>query len=296
MPADEPAFDYIGRLREFPLTTFQVDNHPAVPVHAHGTYAEIIIVLEGQGQHLVGDEAFALKRGDVFVVPLGMLHGYVRCRGLGLINIIYRPKLLGWIERDLVRIPGYSALFTFEPKLRTKHAFKSHLKLSDQALEELTEPLRRVRKELRDGKPGFEAVAKSIFASILVELARHYGSMASPMSKDLVRLSPLLDWLEDHFAQTILVETLAERAHMSRSTLERLFVKCVGTSPLNYVIELRIRKAELLLRDTDLAVAEVAAAVGIENARYLTRLFRQHLGCGPSAYRDQIASGGTRSA
>ncbi|MDX2052201.1 MAG: AraC family transcriptional regulator [Polyangiaceae bacterium] len=290
-PADEPPFDYIGGLPKFPFTTFQVENHPPIPVHSHGTYAEIVIVVGGQGQHLVGDDAFALKRGDVFVVPIGMPHGYLRCRDLVLINILYNPKVLAAVERELAHVPGYSALFRFEPKLRARHAFQSHLAITDDALEEFEEPLRRIRKELRNQSPGYEAVVKSVFASILVELARHYGSMTAPLSKDLVRLSPLLDWLEENFAQTILVETLAERAHMSRSTLERLFTKCFGTSPLNYVIELRLSKAEALLTETELSVSEVAAAVGIDNPRYLSRLFRQHLGLPPLAFRQQARRG-----
>ncbi len=98
-------------------------------------------------------------------------------------------------------------------------------------------------------------------------------------------ISFILEWLEQHYAGPISVESLAKLVDVSPRTLHRSFKKTLGMSPMNYVIDLRLRKAEEMLCGPGARVKEVAASVGIPDASYFSRLFRKRTGHEPSAYR-----------
>ena len=69
--------------------------------------------------------------------------------------------------------------------------------------------------------------------------------------------------------------------------LRKLFKKELGVTPLEYLIGLRMKKAEIMLTSQwtrDYSVAEIAELCGYENALYFSRVFRKHFGCSPSQY------------
>lgn len=280
-------YNYILGLQEFPLTAFPVVNHRPWKLHRHGDHAELVVVTGGKGKHLLEAESFTIERGDVFFIPLGLTHGYTECEDLCLTNILFDPRKLALPEHQLRQMPGYHALFKLEPELRVQHEFGSRLRVEDASLRRLDELLASLNREVFERLPGFEVASTSLLCGVLVELSRQYGAMTTPMPQALVRLSGLLEWLERHIGEAVTVELLAERAHMSRSTLGRCFRECFKLSPMSYVIELRIRKAEHLLRQTDTQIRDIALRVGIDDANYFARLFRKHTGLEPSVYRSR---------
>ncbi len=282
--------NYGGLLSGFPLTAFPVSKHLPMALHAHGPYWELVIVAEGRGQHLLGQDTFALRAGDVLVIPRGVQHGYGHCADLGLINVMFEPNKLNLPLAELRCVDGFSEVFDFNAKGRTKPASFRHLKVDPPTLARLIDTLEKLHAELLARHAGFELLIKGHFASVLIELARHQsGASTTPLPEAYARLSGVIDWLAKNVSQQIAVEQLAEVAHCSRSTLERLFQKCLSTSPLNYVLRLRVHEAEKLLQATDASIAEVAIQVGMSDSSYFTRMFRRHTGVLPKEYRAQNA-------
>lgn len=87
-----------------------------------------------------------------------------------------------------------------------------------------------------------------------------------------------------HLAQPIGVAEVAAAGGMSESSAARLFRQHARTSVGQWIIASRITAARNLLRTTNRSVAEVAAAVGFDDAAYFSRLFRRLQGMPPSAY------------
>ncbi|MDX2053703.1 MAG: AraC family transcriptional regulator [Polyangiaceae bacterium] len=270
----------------FPLTAFPVRQEP-IELHQHWGYAELVIITGGKGKHLLEGECFEVTRGDVFVIPKNRLHGYSDCEALELINVLFDPERLLLPEHQLRQMPGYHALFALEPEVRARHDFESRLRLDEAPLRRVEHASTEIHSEVVGKKPGFEVAITGLFFGMLVELSRAYSRMSSPSSQALLRLSRLLEWIDRHFTEPLTVVELARRAHMSQSTLGRCFHECFGVSPLNYVIDLRLKKASQVLRDTEVPVKEVASMVGIDDPNYFARLYRRHTGVEPSAYRAQ---------
>jgi AraC family transcriptional regulator len=78
---------------------------------------------------------------------------------------------------------------------------------------------------------------------------------------------------------------LADAAGLSPSHFARGFKASTGLPPHRYLIRLRIEHGQALLRDTDLPIAEVAAACGFAHQEHLTRAFGRWVGTTPACYR-----------
>ena len=77
----------------------------------------------------------------------------------------------------------------------------------------------------------------------------------------------------------------AAHANLSESRFTHLFHEVTGKSPLAYLTEARIRRAEELLSDTSLPVSAIAEAVGVRSPYYFSRFFKKHTGLSPLDYR-----------
>ena len=117
--------------------------------------------------------------------------------------------------------------------------------------------------------------------------AQYIARQVSPKSAG--GLSPMLDWALTNLNEPITIEDLAVRAHLSTRTLHRHFQARLGTNPLTWLHQQRVRRAQELLERTDLPIDSVAAQVGLGSAAVLRRHFRQSLDTTPDAYRRTFA-------
>ncbi len=93
------------------------------------------------------------------------------------------------------------------------------------------------------------------------------------------------------------VQRLAEVSYVSEAHFARSFKQAFGVPPHRYLLTRRIERAMALLRDTELAITEIAFRTGWESLGTFGRTFRDITGASPSATRglwraaaDQLAS------
>lgn len=78
---------------------------------------------------------------------------------------------------------------------------------------------------------------------------------------------------------------IADYLNIERTYLYRLFKDITGSSPQEYLLDYRIRRACTLLKETGLPVNDIARSVGYDDALYFSRLFKQRKGRTPTQYR-----------
>ncbi|KUN82403.1 AraC family transcriptional regulator [Streptomyces griseoruber] len=98
-------------------------------------------------------------------------------------------------------------------------------------------------------------------------------------------LEPLLSWLEDHCAQDLTLDLIAEQAGMSSRTLHRRFREQTGTTPLQWLHRARVRRAQYLLETTAHPVERIAAQAGFGSPTAFRERFRRVVGTSPQGYR-----------
>jgi transcriptional regulator GlxA family with amidase domain len=103
-------------------------------------------------------------------------------------------------------------------------------------------------------------------------------------------LAALLPWAIENLHRPLTVEDLARRARMSSRNLGRHFRAAAGTTPLQWLLTQRIRRAQELLETTDESVDAIATATGMGTATTLRRHFNRTVGVPPDTYRRTFRS------
>lgn len=92
-------------------------------------------------------------------------------------------------------------------------------------------------------------------------------------------------FVRDRLNGKISLKDAADHTFMNKSYLSTLFKNETGVTFSEYVLGQRMSKAAALLKDTDLPITDVAAAVGYPNFGYFGQVFRKVFGCSPSRFR-----------
>ena len=120
-------------------------------------------------------------------------------------------------------------------------------------------------------------------------LQRHYrGSL--PMREvrgglTHTKLERVIAHIEDNLASKLSLPSIAEIAGISVSHLKTLFRNSTGVPVYEYVLRRRVERAQLLLRNHRLSIAEIALATGFAHQSHLARHMHRILGYTPSAVR-----------
>jgi transcriptional regulator GlxA family with amidase domain len=110
-------------------------------------------------------------------------------------------------------------------------------------------------------------------------------SLASQAS-EMASMRELQIWIAEHLETKLSVEELAGRMSMSVRNFERVFTREVGTTPSQYVLQVRVEAARRLLERTDGGLKQVASAAGFGSVDVMRRAFVRLLAITPRRYRE----------
>lgn len=99
------------------------------------------------------------------------------------------------------------------------------------------------------------------------------------------RIQKVLAYIRKNIYKTMDIDSLAEVACLSRDHLIRLFKKEVNTTPLQYINQKKIEKAQLILITNNISVKNIAYLLAYEDHAYFNRLFKKLTGVTPQQYR-----------
>ncbi|WP_328329837.1 helix-turn-helix domain-containing protein [Kribbella sp. NBC_00382] len=102
-------------------------------------------------------------------------------------------------------------------------------------------------------------------------------------------LEPVMRWMQEHLDEPLSLASIAAQAAMSTRTLSRQFRAQTGSTPLQWLIRLRINRAQELLETTDLTIDQIATTCGFGSPLLLRQHFTKTLATTPTAYRRTFA-------
>jgi len=267
-----------------PLQIYIRDPQPDFPMHCHG-FDELVIILKGTAMHVINEQEFPVKAGDVFVIAQNQEHQYQNMHGLALVNILFDSNALMMDQWDIHALPGFHALFSLEPAFRTQHNFRSRLQLSECQLNHVNEMTQELTQETKQRNPGYRVMAKGLFMQLAVQLSRDYSEKPTEESIDLLRIGDAIAHIETHYTEKVSLDDLAKMSHLSMRHFTRVFQKCVGRPPIDHLMHVRCQKATELLKGTDLPITHIAFDCGFTDSNYFTRCFRKIMQQTPKQYR-----------
>jgi AraC-like DNA-binding protein len=101
-------------------------------------------------------------------------------------------------------------------------------------------------------------------------------------------VSRALSLLQTRYRENWSLERLASESGISRARLAQLFRRQVGSSIHKALIKVRVEHAEILLKDSDLSISEIAGDCGFATSQHFARIFRQSTGATAAEYRREL--------
>lgn len=254
-------------------------------IHTHEDFFELVIVLQGSASHIVDDEKFHIRKGDVFVIGNNTSHGYQDTENFRICNIMYRLENLFPGSYDITKSAGFHALFLLEPYVSKEYKFTSRLKLAQDDFDKSCRIINMMLSEFQKKLDGWRTLLQSSFMFLVVMFSRLYDFYENFNKTDIINIAIAISYIENHFSEEISIQMLADLSHYSERHFIRIFSETYHTTPINYIISLRIRNACNLLKESRLPICDIALRCGFSNSNYFSRIFKKQLGITPTQFR-----------
>lgn len=270
---------------EFPVEYNYIDSSNDdynIAVHWHKEW-EIIRVLDGTFDIQIDTQEYTLNAGDFALINCSSLHKGVSD------NCVY--ECLVFDARELFRT---NELANKHLKPFYRKEILPHLIYNKNEHKELYEILDQLMKSASEYKPSTadynELTITAYICCFFANIIKHELYIDNP-AKSVV-LSPKIDqiklsieYIENHFQETISLTTLARVAGMSPKYFCKIFKEVTHQTPVDYLILYRVEKACILLSTTNTPIIDIAMECGFNDCSYFIRTFKKFKKKTPTQYR-----------
>lgn len=129
------------------------------------------------------------------------------------------------------------------------------------------------------------AILENQLYGLLLEMRRANKIQTAKQPKIPAKIREVKNHLDLNYNQLTSLSELAEACQLSTAYLSRKFKKCYQKSPMDYLIDLRLRHASGLLVETDDKIGDISRQVGFSDVFHFSRIFKKRIGFSPKAYR-----------
>ncbi|MDV2992045.1 MAG: HTH-type transcriptional activator RhaR [Chroococcidiopsis sp. SAG 2025] len=255
--------------------------------HSH-TFFELLFVEEGEGWYSIGDRHIWAKPGDLFLLAPGEVHDPSGLTDATTWVVGFSAEALnpGYAEADMLLMLPDRLLNSF---VQTENAQTKHYYVPTEIRSRWLILLGQLKSELCDQGFGFTEATRALLILLLIETARLAASELPQSKKSLPQTRPIvkqvLCFIDANYCNSIGLQEVAKEVNLSAAYLTDMIRRETGKTVLSWIVERRMIEARRLLLETDLAVIQIAEAVGYCDAGYFNRLFRRLNGTTPQAWR-----------
>jgi AraC-type DNA-binding domain-containing proteins len=264
-------------------------KHGNFPIKAHWHYyMEIIFIIKGTSLINCNNKEYILEPGDLILFHPQAVHS--------IFSASNEPLKYGVLKFDISNLritsnytPKLSSIFKCAtddpcaPILLPSKAFKNSLEsLFNNCIEEIA------TKDY-----GYDIRFQSLVSSLLIEILRiwrknGFDTNNIPLTPyDTDSLHTILQYIDEHSHESIKVEYLAEKCHMSYSYFAKKFHELYGQSCKDYIEFIRLSKVKDLLLFTNFDLNYISQETGFADCSHLIRTFKKKTGITPKQFRIQ---------
>lgn len=254
----------------------------SVSNYHHHDFLEIKYILSGTGTYRIADETLQVKKGDVIICNPFVAHKKAISGseplvefdiGVDTLHIQDLPPgcLISPEASPLVNLWKYSADFT-------------------RCCGELL-------LEHENDQPGRELLLKALVMKLLVLILKATYTQDSTEEKSGVSfessdriniVNTIIDYLNENYMKSISLHKISRNMYLSPAYISKVFKEQTSESPINYLIKIRLARAEEMLKGDTQSIKEIAKSVGYNDVYHFSKLFKKYYNCSPSTFRRQF--------
>ena len=241
------------------------------PLHIHDHY-EMELVVSGEGWQWLNGEQHPLCPGMLYILSPEDVHRFAAQQPLELIclhldGMAATPELLGLLQK----CHGGAMVQLAEKNYAL-------------VLSLLNDLYERIHRNASLVQQRAWAVL-TLLLTILLGDGNHYGYEHTANQPALAYLRQALAFIGENYQDKLTLQDAASSCNLSACYFSSIFTQYVGVPFSSYLMDLRLRHARLLLRQTSMSVTQVAFDSGFSSLSNFLRAFHRHVGCTPKEYR-----------
>lgn len=239
--------------------------------HSHHC-AELFYIMSGKGFFRVESQQFPIHPGDLVVVNPSILHTEL--------SFVDNP-----LEYIVMGIDGVQFQRSDSQERRFFH-------LSDPEIrDDCRFYMETILRECANRYEDYLEVCAGLTEVFLVLLRRlSHRRLSVSRTRSTSECERVKQYMDEHFAETITLDTLATLSHMNKHYLVHTFNKEVGCSPISYLLARRIVESKHLLENSDDSVSQLSQRLGFSSPSYFSQRFKKAVGITPLEYRRAVRS------
>jgi len=248
------------------------------PYHWHDEI-EIIYILRGSINFVIETQTYNIKEGDILFIKSGEIH---RCYGgVNCEQIII--EFGHYLDNEILKTqtlihPGTPGL------------------LSNNLHSEIEELILQICNEYENKRQAWNFMIKSALYKIVGLLDREYiKDVKIDLNKNVISgyyneiLHDVFEYIEANYKSDVTIEEISRVANFSKHYFNKFFKKATNKTFARYINDVRIEKAQTLLKGSKQSISDIAYEVGFNSIKTFNRVFKQKVGCTPSEYRLKLS-------
>lgn len=279
--------DYDNHLMPLKYYHTHVQNGiPDVLFHWHNEF-EINYVYEGSARYHIDYHYFDSQVGDIILIRPNAMHSIHPIQDLEHVtdSLVYHLDFLGTSNLDQTSILYLQPLQ--HDILKTVLRIQPH----QEGYSAIKEVLFTIFDIIKRQEPYYELLLKSQLFQFLHLLYQHdyiIKKNTDNLYRKNEKLRGLIDHIHHHYQENLTIEEMADYMGYSKTHFMSVFKQQTGTSCMEFVIQVRLRKACSLLTSSLKTVLEISNQVGFNNLSNFNRQFKRYYHMTPSRYRKQF--------
>lgn len=283
--------DQIKMPGHFPMTVSSTKGVSPTFQRLHWHRAlEINLITAGSGTYIINGQEYHFASGDVFLIDSHDLHRAYEGKDLEMVVIMFEPSLISSEHRfdPEIMLPFRQTGDLFSNRISAVQIADAGVKLDSYIL--------KILQEYQSDHISRHSVIHGCLLLFLAEVNRNFRQESKLPGrwheKHLEGIREIIQVMESSLERPWTLAELAEQAHLSPSRFSALFSQAAGTSPMNYLLQLRMDYAVQLLEQSQLSILEIAEASGFRNLSNFNRLFLRYVGMTPTRMRMKLQGQG----
>lgn len=273
-----------GLHNEYPYAFHHVSLRVTeVPWHWHEAL-EFNLVLDGEVKVSTASQTQVFQKGEGFFLNSNVLAAMDSDTDCIMDSHLFHPVFLSGHFKSVFETKYLN------PIVQNRNLDMVAFRGTNTQQKQILNKLRQLGQLQKEPDTEFQTrnLLSEIWLFLLDEIKNAEPNIYHPQQKNQDRILTMISFIQENFAEKLTLEDIADSAAVSTRECLRCFKSAIHQSPMDYLIEYRVRTAKKMLETTDLSITDIALRCGFNSNSYFTKLFHRICGKTPNAYRKEL--------